>query len=205
MCLHRKKWWPASCSRLHMFHERIFENLIANNTRIVQLRIKCNTIIPHVILQMAGGYKFWSGRFLKFASKPTRAESLLIVRLYIHGISVRFGVAVLAFCKKGFLNFAEFWNSLPNPHGANCFVLYAYLWLRRINRVKNIVNTMISFQPDGLYATSPVARGWFEASNSRKLCRICVRQDSVVQYADAVTHWFSWYFMPKMCSSGHYL
>ena len=101
-CLHRKKWWPGSCSRLHMFHERIFENLIANNTRIVQLRIKCNTIIPHVILQMAGGYKFWSGRFLKFASKPTRAESLLIVRLYIHGISVRFGVAVLAFCKKGF-------------------------------------------------------------------------------------------------------
>ena len=126
-CLHRKKWWPASCSRLHMFHERIFENLIANNTRIVQLRIKCNTIIPHVILQMAGGYKFWSGRFLKFASKPTRAESLLIVRLYIHGISVRFGVAVLGFCKKGFLNFAEFWNSLPNPHGASCFVLYAYL------------------------------------------------------------------------------
>ena len=36
------------------------------------------------------------------------AESLLIVRLYIHGISVRFGVAVLALCKKGFLNVAEF-------------------------------------------------------------------------------------------------
>src|ERR1700684_2250394 len=35
-----------------------FEHLIANNTRIVHLRMKCNTIIPHVILQMAGGYKF---------------------------------------------------------------------------------------------------------------------------------------------------
>ena len=183
-CLHRKKWWPASCSRLHMFHERIFENLIANNTRIVQLRIKCNTIIPHVILQMAGGYKFWSGRFLKFASKPTRAESLLIVRLYIHGISVRFGVAVLAFCKKGFLNFAEFWNSLPNPHGASCFVLYAYLWLRRINRVKNIVNTMNSFQPDGLYATSPVARGSFETMQfTRTLSDLCqTRQRRAIRW-----------------------
>ena len=118
-CLHRKKWWPASCSRLHRLHERIFENLIAKDKRIVQFRIKCNIIIPDVILQMAGGYKFWSGRFLKFASKPTKAESLLIVSLYIHGISVQFGVAVLAFCKKGFLNFAEFWNSLPNPHGAS--------------------------------------------------------------------------------------
>ena len=167
-----------------MFHERIFENLIANNTRIVQLRIKCNTIIPHVILQMAGGYKFWSGRFLKFASKPMKAESLLIVRLYIHGISVRFGVAVLAFCKKGFLNFSEFWNSLPNPHGSSCFVLYAYLWLRRINRVKNIVNTMNSFQPDGLYATSPVARGWFEAMQFTKtLSDLCqTRQRRAIRW-----------------------
>ena len=154
-------------------------------------------------LQMAGGYKVWSGRFLKFTSKPTMTESLLIVRLYIHGISVRFGVAVLAFCKKGFLNFAEFWNSPPNPHAASCFVLYAYLCLRRIIGSKILLTQWTAF--NGLYAASPVARGWFEAMQFTKLCRICVRQDSVVQYADAVTHGFSWYFMLKMCSRGHYL
>jgi len=159
-------------------------NVEATTTKKGQHGLRFRGIIPHVILQMAGGYKFWSGRFLKFASKPTRAESLLIVRLYIHGISVRFGVAVLAFCKKGFLNFAEFWNSLPNPHGASCFVLYAYLWLRRINRVKNIVNTMNSFQPDGLYATSPVARDWFEAMQFTKtLSDLChTRQRRAIRW-----------------------